>query len=84
MVPIQQWLKRIRWDPEFGQGQFEIGYYDRVTREITRVAFDTMRFPAGDPFSFELIDAAGTTHRIPLHRIKTVYHNGAMIWQRAH
>jgi hypothetical protein len=29
MTPIHELLNRILWDKEFGQGRFEIGFYDR-------------------------------------------------------
>jgi uncharacterized protein (UPF0248 family) len=28
MTPLHELLNRIRWDPEFGRGQFKIGYLD--------------------------------------------------------
>lgn len=37
MIPIHQLLARIRWDPQFGQGRFEIAYYDRVKRALMRL-----------------------------------------------
>ncbi|MDD5322664.1 MAG: DUF504 domain-containing protein [Methylococcales bacterium] len=33
MNPIQNLLHRIRWGPEFGRGEFVIGYYDRIEHE---------------------------------------------------
>ncbi|MFN6960799.1 MAG: DUF504 domain-containing protein, partial [Rhodocyclaceae bacterium] len=37
MQPIHELLSRIRWDAEFGQGEFVIGYWDRVDRRLHRV-----------------------------------------------
>jgi len=28
MISIHELLNRIRWDPEFAKGNFELGYYD--------------------------------------------------------
>lgn len=56
MVPIQDLLHRIRWDPEFGRGEFVIGYYDRIEHEIILVPFREIRFPKDGPGIFELID----------------------------
>ena len=36
----------IRWEPAFGAGEIEIGYYDRVQRRVLRVA---LREPAPAP-----------------------------------
>ena len=82
MVPIQDLLHRIRWDTEFGCGEFVIGYYDRIEHEIILVPFREIRFPKDGPGIFELIDQEGQTHSIPLHRVKSVYKNGELIWHR--
>ena len=37
MIPIQELLNRIRWDPEFAKGNFELGYYDRTENRIILV-----------------------------------------------
>lgn len=82
MVPIQQLLQRIRWDPQFGRAEFVIGYYDRLRRSIVRVPFADVQFESGDHFSFTAVEADGSVHPIPLHRIREVYRNGELIWQR--
>lgn len=82
MTPIQDLLHRIRWDTKFGLGEFVIGYYDRVEREIIHVPFQEIAFPKEAPGVFELIDREGQTHTIPLHRVRAVYNNGELIWRR--
>lgn len=82
MIPIQELLSRIRWDPEFGQGEFVIGYYDRVRNALTRVPLRELRFEPGDHYAFQFIDAAGEVHDVPLHRVREVYRNGELIWRR--
>ena len=37
MIPIHQLLSRIRWDPEFGRGTFDLGYFDRVEERVVIV-----------------------------------------------
>ena len=37
MTPIHELLNRIRWDKEYGQGRFEIGYFDRYEGMVHRV-----------------------------------------------
>ncbi len=34
MMPIQDLLNQIRWDPAFGQGDFAISFYDRLEQSI--------------------------------------------------
>jgi uncharacterized protein (UPF0248 family) len=82
MIPIHELLNRIRWDRDFGRADFLIGYYDRVTDEIIRVPLAELYFEPDDHFSFELVDHAGELHSIPLHRIREVFRDGALIWQR--
>ena len=82
MIPIQDLLHRVRWDPEFGSGEFIIGYYDRVEHEIIRVPFREIKFPQNGPGVFELVDHEGRVHTIPLHRVRSVYKDGELIWHR--
>ena len=82
MLPIQKLLSRIRWDPRFRNGRFALGYFDRVARRIVVVPFETLRFPADAPRTFEIWDEAGDRHRIPFHRVRCVYRDGRIIWER--
>ena len=82
MQPIQDLLNRIRWDQEFSRGRFEVSYYDRVEKRMIRVPFQELQFEKNDHFAFELLDAYGEVHSIPLHRVHQVYINGELIWER--
>ena len=82
MIPIHELLNRIRWDPEFGRGEFVIGYYDRVEDAIIRVPLGEILLRPDDHFSFELIDREGEVQSIPLHRIREVHKDGKLIWHR--
>lgn len=82
MVPIHDLLARIRWDPAFGRGRWEIGYLDRVQASLVRVPLDAMRTEESDRFSFEIIDDEGVARSIPYHRIRMVWRNGKVVWAR--
>ena len=82
MIPIHELLSRIRWDKEFGQGRFEIGYFDRYEAAIHRVALQEVAFPENERHTFEVVDETGQTRRIPFHRVREVIKNGQIIWQR--
>jgi uncharacterized protein (UPF0248 family) len=84
MIPIQDLLHRIRWDAEFGHAEFRIGYYDRIERRIVLAPLAELAFPEDQPNAFEWVDHSGELHTIPLHRIREVYRNGELIWQRTH
>ena len=47
-----------------------------------RVPFREIKFSKDGPGIFELIDREGQTLTIPLHRVKSVYKNGELIWHR--
>jgi uncharacterized protein (UPF0248 family) len=81
MQPLHQLLNRIKWDRSFGSGHFAIGYLDRVAGEERVVPFAATRIsPAAASFVFE--DEHGVVQRIPLHRVRRVYKNGVVIWER--
>lgn len=82
MMPIQDLLRRIQWDREFGCGEFEIGYFDRIAGGIVRVPFRQVRFPSGEHFAFEAIAADGSARSVPLHRVRELWRDGLLIWQR--
>lgn len=84
MIPIRELLNRIRWDPEYGQDDFAIGYYDRLEERIVVVPFGEVCFTPDDHFAIQVTDVLGQTHSVPLHRVCEVYRNGERIWRREH
>jgi len=82
MIPVHELLHRIRWDPQFGKGYFVIGYHDRITGCIVRVPFRRVYLKKGERFSFEAVEDDGTVHMVPFHRIREVWRDGELIWQR--
>jgi uncharacterized protein (UPF0248 family) len=82
MIPIQDLLHRIQWDPDFGKAELEIGYYDRVTRAVVRVPFRRVHFESGEHFAFEAVEDDGSVHTVPLHRVREVWRDGTLIWAR--
>jgi len=82
LIPIHELLNRIRWDAQFGRGDFVIGYHDRVTDRMERVPMRDIFFEPGDRFSFHFTDDRGAVHDVPLHRIREVCKDGEVIWQR--
>ena len=82
MTPIHDVLHRIQWDADFGKAAFMIGYYDRVVAKIVHVPFRRVHLPRGGHFSFDVETEDGTMHMVPLHRVREVWRNGELIWQR--
>lgn len=82
MIPIHELLNRIRWDAEFGGADFKIGYYDRVENDTVIVPLSRIYLGPNNRSSFSLYDASAGLRTIPLHRIRQVYRNGELIWER--
>lgn len=82
MIPIQQLLHRIRWDPALSGSAYEIGYLDHVGERIVRVPLRNVEFDPGDRFALSIADEDGVVRSIPLHRVRIVWRDGATIWQR--
>ncbi len=82
MIPIHELLNRIRWDSEFADAEFVIGYYDRYRGENLHVPFTALTFSPEDPFRFTLVDEEGAVHNIPYHRVRELFRNGELIWHR--
>ena len=82
MIPIHELLARIRWDPEFGRGRFEIAYRDHGSARLVRLPLDRIEFPPGEHFSFDAFGEDGTVHSVPYHRVREVRRDGAVVWLR--
>ena len=82
MQQLQELLHRIKWDVEFGKGDFAVGYYDRVVHEEILVPFVSIRLDPQQPSTFSFHDEDGVVRHIPLHRVRTVYKDGVVVWRR--
>jgi len=82
MITIRELLNRIRWDQEYGRGEFSIGYFDRLEDRVIVVLLGEVRFGPDDHYSFQLMDSVGEPLTIPLHRVREVYRNGELVWHR--
>ena len=83
MMPVHELLNRIRWDKEFGTGEFEVGYSDHIEQKIIRISLRRIRFMEGDHLFFQVDNAEGEVHTIPFHRVREVYKDGHLIWHRS-
>jgi len=82
VIPIHKLLQRIRWDPRFRAGKFEIGYYDRLQRRILVAPLEAIEFSSAAVSTFEFYDDEGERHRVPYHRVRRVWRDGRIIWER--
>ena len=82
MIPIHELLSRIRWDAEFARGRYVIGYWDRVKDRVLHADLREITWDADNATFFDLVDEEGTAHSIPFHRVREVWRDGSLIWQR--
>jgi uncharacterized protein (UPF0248 family) len=82
VIPIEDLLHRLQWDPAFGHGAVRIGYHDHIGNRIVRLPFDRVRLTRGHHFSFEVAEDDGTLRQVPFHRIRKVWRDGEPIWER--
>ncbi len=82
MIPIHALLARIRWDPSFGRGRWEIAYLDRAHPGLVRLPLEAVRTQAHIGFVFDVIDEEGVTRSIPYHRVRQVFQDGKIVWSR--
>ena len=82
MIPIHALLSRIRWDAAFARSRFVIGYWDRVVGKVLLADLREITWDADNPAFFDLMDEEGVAHSIPFHRVREVWRDGKLIWQR--
>ena len=83
MTPVHELLARIRWDPEFGRGRFEIAYFDRARDALVRLPLERISTSPGDRFAFAAVEDDGSVHSVPYHRVRCVWRDGELIWSRS-
>jgi uncharacterized protein (UPF0248 family) len=84
MIPLHELLNRIRWDAEFGRGEFKVGYVDHLRKGLVYVPLAEVRQEADSLSCFEVTDEDGVVRSVPYHRVKEVWKDGALIWHREH
>lgn len=82
MIPIHELLARIRWDPDFGRGEWEIAYLDHARPDLVRVPLADIVTQPGDHFMLQAPDEEGLLQSIPYHRIREVRRDGQLVWSR--
>jgi uncharacterized protein (UPF0248 family) len=83
MIPLHELLSRIRWDRAFAEAAFELGYWDRMEERIIRVSLRDVHMDPESHAMLQVVDEEGEVHSVPLHRVKEVWRNGELIWQRS-
>jgi len=84
MIPLHELLSRIHWDPEFGRGEFTLGYLDHLRNELVYVSLGAVQRDPDSHFCFDVTDEQGVVRSVPYHRVKEVWKDGELIWRREH
>lgn len=82
MITIHELLSRIRWDKAFAGKHYVIGYWDRMERKVLHVDLRHIAWDRDNPGFFSLVDEDGNTHHIPSHRVREVWQEGKLVWER--
>lgn len=82
MIPVQDLLHRIQWDPGFAQSEFVVGYLDRVAGRVARVPFRRVCLKRGERFAFDVVEDDGSVHMVPFHRVREIWRDGLLVWNR--
>jgi uncharacterized protein (UPF0248 family) len=82
VIPIQALLSRLRHDPAFARGRWEIAYLDRALPSLVRLPLEAVHTRAHIGFVFDVVDEEGVARTIPYHRVRQVWHDGKVVWSR--
>jgi uncharacterized protein (UPF0248 family) len=82
MQTIIELVNEIRWNPNLTPGEYTLGYYDRVAKEIKWIRFLDIDFDQTDKFSLVVLDESGYPKHIPFHRFRQVKKVNETIWKR--
>ncbi|MBI2650129.1 DUF504 domain-containing protein [Candidatus Woesearchaeota archaeon] len=78
MTPIQDLLNKIKWDKRENPEQYSIFYFDRILKKLIKIPYAKIKKLEG---SFMVLDHKEESN-IPLHRVKKVMKNNAVVWER--
>ena len=82
MIPIHRLLARIRWNPAFGRGRFELAYVDHRKKSLVRLPLERVWTSPEDHFACVALEPDGSIHDVPFHRVRKVWRDGKLIWSR--
>ena len=78
MMPIKEFLNKLKWDPRFKDKHYIIYFYDRVEDCLQHVHFENITIE--DNFIKTKLSDIEVT--IPLHRVREVRDEEKLIWKR--
>jgi len=76
MMPVRDFLNRIRWDSSLKKEEYAIFYYDRLCHCLKSFSFLSIKDISKN--FVELNDG----REIPLHRIREIRRKNKLVWER--
>lgn len=76
MIPIQELLNKIKWDPREKPEQYSLVYLD--LGRLVEIPYKEVTIEGADM----IIKKEGKRVEIPLHRIRQVKKAGVVVWSR--
>jgi len=78
MQPIHELLNKIKWDKRENPKEYSIFYFDRILKKLMQIPYNKIKRIEG---SFMILDNEEESN-VPLHRIRKVAKNNAVVWER--
>jgi len=79
MIPIHDFLQKIKWDEKENLDEYEVAYFDQVQDKYLKVPYTNIKRIEQEIF---IVEQDGKESTIPLHQIKKIFRQGDMIWER--
>lgn len=79
MIPIHDFLNKLKWDPNEDPLTYTFLYLDRVAKKLREVKYKDI---AEVKDGYMTIVKEDSEAMIPLHRIKVVKKDGVVVWER--
>ena len=74
MIPIKQFLNKIKYSGKFNPKDITIYYYDRIKNKLIPIEYKNLKLEGG----YIIINDSN----IPLHRIYEIRNKNVLIWKR--
>lgn len=79
MMPVKDFLNKIKWDNDLNEEDFTVYYLDNVSKKLVGVRFVDIKKIEG---SFIVIEKDSEETYIPMHRIREVKEKDKVVWKR--
>ncbi|MBW2992476.1 DUF504 domain-containing protein [Candidatus Woesearchaeota archaeon] len=79
MIPIKDFLNKIKWDENLKEEDFTVYYMDNISKKLVAVKYTDIIKLEG---SFILIAKGDEETFIPMHRIREVREKDKVVWKR--